>query len=45
MIDKMIVDADLCIKLGGSAKYRYLYDILPMVRHISICIRMHMGRL
>lgn len=31
MIDKMIVDADLCIKLGGSAKYRYLYDILPMV--------------
>ena len=31
MIDKMIVDADLCIKLGGSAKYRYLHDILPMV--------------
>lgn len=27
----MIVDADLCIKLGGSAKYRYLHDILPMV--------------
>ncbi len=27
----MIVDADLCIKLGGSQKYRYLYDILPMV--------------
>lgn len=31
MIDKMIVDADLCIKLGGSDKYRYLYDILPLV--------------
>lgn len=31
MIDKMIVDADLCIKLGGSTKYRYLYDILPLV--------------
>lgn len=34
----MIVDADLCIKLGGSAKYRYLYDILPLV---SIQIYMH----
>ena len=31
MIDKMIVDADLCIKLGGSDKYRYLHDILPLV--------------
>lgn len=31
MIDKMIVDADLCIKLGGSNKYRYLYDVLPLV--------------
>ncbi len=31
MIDKMIVDADLCIKLGGSDKYRYLYDILPLI--------------
>lgn len=27
----MIIDADLCIKLGGSSKYRYLYDILPLV--------------
>ncbi len=33
MIDKMIVDADLCIKMGGSNKYRYLYDILPLVSH------------
>lgn len=31
MIDKMIVDADLCIKLGCSNKYRYLFDILPLV--------------
>lgn len=31
MLDRMIVDADLCIKLGGSDKYRYLYDILPLV--------------
>ena len=31
MIDKMIIDADLCIKLGGSNKYKYLYDILPLV--------------
>lgn len=31
MIEKMIVDADLCIKLGGSSKYRYLYDVLPYV--------------
>lgn len=31
MINKIIVDADLCIKLGGSNKYRYLYDVLPMI--------------
>lgn len=31
MIKEMIVDADLCIKLGGSDKYRYLYDVLPLV--------------
>ena len=31
MIDKMIVDADLCIKLGGSSRYRFLYDILPCI--------------
>lgn len=42
MIDKMIVDADLCIKLGGSAKYRYLYDILPMVAaHIYMHTHAH----
>lgn len=31
MVDKIIIDADLCIKLGGSSKYRYLYDVLPMI--------------
>lgn len=31
MVDKIIVDADLCIKLGGSNKYRFLYDVLPMI--------------
>lgn len=31
MIDKMIIDADLCIKLGGHEKYCFLYDILPLV--------------
>lgn len=31
MVDKIIIDADLCIKLGGSNKYRYLYDVLPLI--------------
>ena len=31
MIDKMIIDADLCIKLGGSSKYQFLYDVLPLI--------------
>lgn len=31
MVDKIIVDADLCIKLGGSSKYTYLYDVLPLI--------------
>ena len=26
---QMIVDADICIKIGGSAKYRYLEKLLP----------------
>ncbi|MBQ6899537.1 MAG: hypothetical protein IJN72_01730 [Firmicutes bacterium] len=33
MIEKMIVDADLCIKLGSHAKYSFLYDVLPKVAH------------
>lgn len=40
MIEKMIVDADLCIKLGGSNKYRYLHDILPLVAK-KIYMHMH----
>lgn len=31
MVDKMIIDADLCIKLGGSSKHQFLYDILPLI--------------
>lgn len=31
MEDKIIIDADLCIKLGGSAKHRFLYDVLPLI--------------
>ena len=31
MIDKIVIDADLCIKLGGHKKYTFLYDILPLV--------------
>ena len=31
MVDKMIIDADLCIKLGGSQKHQFLYDVLPLV--------------
>lgn len=41
MVDKIIIDADLCIKLGGSNKYRYLYDVLPL---IAKEIYMHMVR-
>lgn len=31
MLDTVIIDADLCIKLGYSSKYKFLYDILPLV--------------
>ena len=31
MEEKIIIDADLCIKLGGSRKYRFLYDIIPLI--------------
>lgn len=27
----MIVDADICIKLGGSDTFHFLFDILPLV--------------
>lgn len=31
MLDEMIVDADICIKLGGSDKYRFLEQLLPKI--------------
>lgn len=31
MVSKMIIDADICIKLGGSEKHRFLYNVLPLV--------------
>ena len=40
MIDRMIVDADVCIKLGGSEKYRFLYDVLPLIAR-TIYIHTH----
>lgn len=40
MIDKMIIDADLCIKLGGSEKHRFLYDVLPLISN-QIYIHTH----
>ncbi|MEG0759642.1 MAG: hypothetical protein RR505_14615 [Raoultibacter sp.] len=31
MLKRMIVDADLCIKLGSSPKYSLLLDFLPLI--------------
>ena len=31
MLEQMIIDADLCIKLGGSEKYPFLLKILPLI--------------
>jgi len=31
MLDKIIVDADFCVKLGGSDKYLFLFEILPLI--------------
>jgi len=31
MYEKIIVDADLCIKLGSSEKYLFLKDVLPLL--------------
>lgn len=31
MIEKMIIDADLCIKIGASDKYMFLYELLPVI--------------
>ena len=34
MIPKIIIDADLCIKLGASDKYRFLYELLPLLADV-----------
>ena len=43
MVAKIIIDADFCIKLGGSNKHGYLYDILPMkyviVKYVKLFIK------
>lgn len=31
MLDKIIVDADFCLKLGGSEKYHFLFEVLPLI--------------
>lgn len=31
MLDKIIVDADFCVKLGGSDKYHFLFEVLPLI--------------
>lgn len=31
MIEQMIIDADLCIKLGSSEKYLFLLEVLPLM--------------
>lgn len=31
MLDKIIVDADFCVKLGGSEKYDFLFQVLPLI--------------
>lgn len=31
MHEKMMIDADICIKLGQSEKYQFLKDVLPLV--------------
>ena len=31
MLEQMIIDADLCIKLGSSDKYHFLLEVLPIV--------------
>lgn len=31
MVEKIILDADICVKLGGSGKYRILYEFIPLL--------------
>lgn len=35
MLEQMIIDADLCIKLGSSEKYNFLLDVLPLIARKS----------
>lgn len=36
-LDRIIIDADLCIKLGNSEKYPFLREVLPLLAK-DICI-------
>jgi len=40
MLERMIIDADLCIKLGSSDKYHFLLEVLPAVAK-KICMHSH----
>lgn len=31
MLEKIIVDADFCLKLGGSEKHHFLCEVLPLI--------------
>lgn len=31
MLAKIIIDADFCVKLGGSEKFPFLYEVLPLI--------------
>ena len=31
MVEKIILDADICVKPGVSGKYRMLYDLIPLL--------------
>lgn len=40
MYEKIIADADICIKLGSSEKYPFLKEVLPLLAH-EIYIHSH----
>lgn len=31
MLEQVIIDADLCIKLGSSGKYHFLLEVIPLI--------------
>jgi hypothetical protein len=37
MLEQMIIDADLCIKLGSSEKYHFLLEVLPLIAKKILC--------